>query len=408
MANAVQFLALTTLGILVFGLLRRTWRRWTTIAMVMGAVAVALALPPSAAAAEYRKAQTFVLAKDEMVKNDLIVTGGTIRIDGTVDGDLIVFGENLEVNGHVTGDVIAFAKVAEVDGKVDGNVRVFANSLWLRGSVAKNVSVFAEHVGFKEKSSVGGGAMLFVADAALDGRLGRDFMGFNAKTALNGYIGGNATLHGDRLSIGSSAEIAGKTRFVGGHQPEVSPQAKLSSPLEIKIEKSHRRQSTAASLLKQALSWGAAFLFGLIFVLLMPRFFADVVRSSREYVVAPLLGIATLVGVPFLAIIACITIVGLAVGIGGVLIWIVALYAAQIFVCAWLGERLMGPPGGTSAAVGRLAVGLVVFKIAGMLPYVGVWVKSFVVIWGLGALTLTLYRRTQPFPAPAGAGQAVV
>src|SRR5713101_8973410 len=51
MANAVQFLALTTLGILVFGLLRRTWRRWTTIAMVMGAVAVALALPPSAAAA---------------------------------------------------------------------------------------------------------------------------------------------------------------------------------------------------------------------------------------------------------------------------------------------------------------------------------------------------------------------
>ncbi|MFY9585711.1 MAG: hypothetical protein WAR21_14580 [Candidatus Acidiferrales bacterium] len=408
MANAVQFLALTTLGILVFGLLRRTWRRWTTIAMVMGAVAVALALPPSAAAAEYRKAQTFVLAKDEVVKNDLIVTGGTIRIDGTVEGDLIFFGETVEVNGHVTGDVIGFGKVFELDGKVDGNVRAFVNSLWLRGFVAKNVSIFAENVGFKEKSSVGGGAMLFAAHAALEGRLGRDLMGFIGKTMLNGYIGGNATLHSDHLSIGSSAEIAGKTRYMGGHQPEVSPQAKLSSPLETTIKKPGRSYSRPRYFLKQALSWGAAFLFGLILVLLMPRFFADVVRSSREYVVAPLLGIATLVGVPFLAIIACITIVGLAVGIGSVLIWIVTLYAAQTFVGAWLGERLMGPPAGTSAVVGRLAVGLVVFKIAGMLPYVGVCVRFLVLIWGLGALTLTLYRRAQSLPAPAGAGQAVV
>jgi len=289
---------------------------------------------------------------------------------------------------------------------VDGNVRVFANTLWLRGSVAKNVSVFAEHVGFKEKSSVGGGMMLFAGDATLEGRLGRDLTGFIGKTLLNGYIGGSATMRHGHLSIGSLAEIAGKASYSGPYQPEVSPQAKLSSPLAIKIEKSRHRQSTAASLLKQALSWGAAFLFGLILVLVMPRFFADVVRSSREYVVAPLLGIATLVGVPFLAIIACITIVGLAVGIGSVLIWIVALYASQAFFGAWLGERLMGPPAGTSAAVGRLAVGLLVLKIVGMVPYVGACVRFLVLIWGLGALTLTLYRRTQPLPAPAGPGLA--
>jgi hypothetical protein len=261
-------------------------------------------------------------------------------------------------------------------------------------------------VGFKEKSSVGGGMMLFAGDAALEGRLGRDLTGFIGKALLNGYIGGSATLRHGHLSIGSLAEIAGKASYSGPYQPEVSPQAKLSSPLGIKIEKSRHRQSTAASFLKQALSWGAAFLFGLILVLLMPRFFADVVRSSREYVVAPLLGIATLVGVPFLAIIACITIVGLAVGIGSVLIWIVALYASQAFFGAWLGERLMGPPAGTSAAVGRLAVGLLVFKIVGMVPYVGACVRFLVLIWGLGALTLTLYRRTQPLPAPAAAGPA--
>jgi hypothetical protein len=47
-----------------------------------------------------------------------------------------------------------------------------------------------------------------------------------------------------------------------------------------------------------------------------------------------------------------------------------------------------------------------VFKIVGMVPYVGACARFLVLIWGLGALTLTLYRRTQPLPAPAAAGPA--
>ncbi len=406
MANMVEWIAVVTLGILGVSLVRRSWRRWTTIAVVMAALAAVLALPPAAAAAETKKAQTYVLPKNEVLKNDLIVSGGTVRIDGTVEGDLIAFGETVEVNGRVTGDVIAFAKVVEVDGKVDGNVRVFANSLWLRGSVDKNVSAFCEHVGFKEKSSVGGGAMMFVADATLEGRLGRDFLGFIGRTMLNGYVGGNVALRSERLSIGSSAEIAGKASYRGPHQPEVSPQARLASPLEVKIAVHRPRYSSPGYYFKQALAWGAAFLFGLILVLLMPGFFSDVVRSGREYALAPLLGIATLVGVPVVAIIACVTIVGLAVGIGSVLLWIIAVYAAHIFVATWLGERLLGAPIGTGAVVGRLAVGLAVLRLVCMLPYVGALVKFLVVIWGLGALTLAIYRRLQPSPGPAAAVQA--
>lgn len=401
MANAVQFLAMTTLAILVFGLLRRTWRRWTTIAVVMSTLFGALLLPALAGAAEIKKGEAYTLPSGEVVKNDLIVGGASVQIDGDVEGDLISFGQKLTVNGHITGDVIAFGQFVRVNGRVDGNVRAFANVVSLSGPVGKNVSVFAGSTDLDSKSQVGGGMMLFVGDATLDGRLSRDLLGFIGRTVINGFIGGDLRLTGDHLTIGDRAEIDGKASYKGQHQPTVSQRAKLASPLEIEIVKRRPNYSSVRYYLKQALSWGAAFAFGLVLILLMPGFFTDVVRSARRYLPASLLGVATLVGVPFLAILACITIVGLAVGVGGLLLWIVALYSAQVFVAAWLGELLMGAPAGTGAVIGRLAVGLVILKVVGMLPYVGPLIKLLVLFLGLGSIAMALYKRSQPVAVPA-------
>ncbi len=401
MANIVQFLAVTTLGLLAFGLLRRSWRRWTTIAVVLGTFLAALALPPSAGAAETKHVHVYSLPVGETVHNDLIVAAGTARIDGTVDGDLIVFCQSLTINGHITGDVISFSQMVRINGQVDGNVRAFANMLTLTGPVAKNVTAFAGSVEFDSKSRVGGGMMLFAGDASLDGRMNRDLLGFIGKSVLNGFIGGNARVASDRLTIGPTAEIAGKATYKGQRQPEVSPQAKLASPLEVKIVTRRPNYARPRFYWHQVLAWGAAFLFGLVAVLLMPGFFGDVVRSSRRYGPALGFGALTLFATPILAAIACVTIVGLAVGIGTFMLWFVALYSAQVFVGTWLGETLMGPPAGTGAVIGRLAVGLALVRVAGALPYIGGWIKLVIVAWGLGALVLAIYRRTQTAPEPA-------
>jgi len=52
MRSLMEFLAVASLGFVVTWLLRRHWRRFPTIAVVMGAMLCALALPPSASAAE--------------------------------------------------------------------------------------------------------------------------------------------------------------------------------------------------------------------------------------------------------------------------------------------------------------------------------------------------------------------
>ncbi|MBI3670599.1 MAG: hypothetical protein HY237_12560 [Acidobacteria bacterium] len=372
---------------------------------VLGTFLAALALPPSAGAAETKHVHVYTLPVGQTVHNDLIVAAGTARIDGTVDGDLIVFCQSLTINGHITGDVISFSQMVRINGQVDGNVRAFANMLTLTGPVAKNVTAFAGSVEFDSKSRAGGGMILFAGDASLDGRMNRDLLGFIGKSVLNGFIGGNARVASDRLTIGPSAEIAGKATYQGARQPEVSPQAKLASPLEVKIV-SHRPDYTKPRFyIGLALRWGVAFLFGVLIASLVPGFFADVVRSSRRYGMSFAVGSIAAVSA---LILACVSVLLLVIGLAGGLVVLMlfapALYASQVFVGTWLGEQLLGPSAGTGEVIARLALGLLVIRVLGVIPFLGWFVWLAVLLWGLGALTLAIYRGArQQAMAPAQA-----
>jgi len=96
------------------------------------------------------------------------------------------------------------------------------------------------------------------------------------------------------------------------------------------------------------------------------------------------------------AVVACVTIVGLAVGITGILAWCAAIYASQVFVGAFLGQKMLGPAETTGALIGRLAVGLLVVRVAGMLPYAGPLAWLIVIVFGLGLVTLAIVKRSRP------------
>lgn len=402
MLNLVQILATGTLVILGLVMLTRLGRRWTTVAMVMSAMLAALVLPPGAAAADLRKGkQTFVLTESEVIKNDLILAAGMAKIDGTVEGDLIVFCQSLTINGHVTGDVIGFAQSVRVDGTVDGNVRVFANNLTVSGSVAKNLMTFAESLELSSKAQVGGGAILFAASNTLDGRIGRDVLAFAARSYLNGFIGGDAQLNGERLSIGATAEVLGKTKFRGHKKPEVEQGAKLASPLEFEQIKRTPDYASWRFYWRQALRWGAAFVLGLVLALVFPGFLRDTTHAGNRPGASVVAGLIALFLVPVVAIIACITLVGLAVGIIGILLWAALIYAAQVFLGAWLGSKMLGESEGTGATLARLAVGLLAIRVAGNIPYVGGWVWFVVILLGMGVALLTIYERMKAKPLAA-------
>src|SRR5579863_8899476 len=264
MRSLMEFLAVGTLGLVVMWLLRRHLRRTTALAVVMGALALMVALPPSAGAAERKSGDpNYSLPAGEVVHTDLIVYADSTRIDGDVEGDLIAFSRSVTVNGHIKGDVIAFSQELRVNGPVDGNVRAFVQSLQLYGTVARNVLAWAGDVNLDQDAKVNGTLTAGSGHLEVNGKLVGDLLAFTGDADINGQLGRNASIRAGHLTIGSKAEIAGQATAQLREPPEVSNSAKMSRPLDWAIVKhgSETRYSSGRYYLHQILKWGASFLF---------------------------------------------------------------------------------------------------------------------------------------------------
>ena len=408
----VEFFTVAAFAMLALALLKRFWRHGVTVGVVLGNIALVMLLvpflllgAPAAHAGDIEHGNpSYTLAAGQTLNTDLFVAGDYIRIDGTVNGDVFIWGREAEVNGHVTGDVFTFCQTTRINGQVDGNVRNWSQMIMINGKVMKNVLAAGEEIELNPKGQVDGSFTFQGAEGRVDGRIGRDLMGRAAELEVNGSVGGNTKLRSSHLHIGSQAEMAGSTTYAGFHQPVVDAGAKLASPLVFTRVKTGPDYSSGRYWWHRALLWGAAFVFGLALILLLPGFFADGMQASRRFLPALGLGVVAMIATPIVAIIVCITMVGLGVGIATILIYAIALYASQAFVSTWIGDVLLGRGEGTGALLGRLALGLVILHGLELLPYhAGTIVKLVAIWWGMGAIAIAIYRhlrRTSATTAP--------
>jgi hypothetical protein len=93
-----------------------------------------------------------------------------------------------------------------------------------------------------------------------------------------------------------------------------------------------------------------------------------------------------------------VTIVGIGVGITALFLYVIALYAAQVFVGSWLGDKILGESHGIASTIGRLALGLAIIHAVKLVPYLHVFVAAVVVVWGMGAMALAVYKNLRAAP----------
>lgn len=403
MVTLFEVVALVTLAGLCAAFFRRRIRRGSAMALMLAGFCTVLAIPSTAGASETRKGQTAEVSKDETIKGDLYITAQRVHVSGTVEGDVFATGEDIDIDGHVKGDVISAGKLLRVQGVVDGNIRSAGNTLIVSGEVAKNITWFGDSTNVDASGKVGGSIMAFASTMTVDGHLGRDVMFFGAQLSLNGVIGGGVRMHGSMMNIGPMAQVDGHVKFDGEKEPTVSAQAKLASPVEFK-QLEHKNSYRTASYYIWQLIWIAAFvLFGLLLFSLMPKFSEEAVKNVESYGASFGLGTLVFFATPIAALIACVTVVGLFIGISGFFIWYASLYFAQVIVGAMVGQWLMGRTRELWPLIGRMVVGVILVRLCTTIPEIGWWIKLGVIFWGLGALSLALYRRFNP---PVGNGIA--
>jgi hypothetical protein len=243
---------------------------------------------------------------------------------------------------------------------------------------------------------IGGSITTFVNSLTIDGHVARDLLVMCKSTSISGAVAGSIDAKGDTLRFGPGAHVEGSVKFKGNQPPDVSAKATLASTPEFsKLE--HQREYSESKFYVWRVIWTAAvILFGLVLFLLIPSFARESVDSAERYGASFGLGALVFFGIPIAAIFACITVVGLIIGISTFIVWLTALFSAQIVVGTIVGQWIMGRTSETWQFIGRMVVGVIVIRVMGMIPFLGFWVRVAVVLWGMGAISLAIYRRFHP------------
>jgi cytoskeletal protein CcmA (bactofilin family) len=405
MLSLVEVLALVVIGGFVAVMLRKRLRRSGALALVLTGFCATFSSAPAASAAEFRNGASFEVAKDETLKGDLYFTGQQISVDGTIDGDLYVWAQEATIRGRVTGDVFVFVQTARIDGQVDGSVRGLCNNVTISGTVDRSLMAWAQVIHVDNRGSVGRSVTSFSQTLSIDGKVARDLFVRNQSTRIAGTIGGNVNEKGETLTVEETAQVNGTFKFEGEKEPIVSKSAKLASPVEYTHHVKKREEFSKHSALWAGLLAGAFVLFGLVLFRVMPQFSLDATRAAESYGAALGLGVLVMFAVPIAALIACVTFVGLFVGLSTFVLWLIALYAAQTVVGAVVGQWILGRNTDVWGRIGRMALGVLLVRAVTLIPHLGGWIKFAVLLWGMGAISLALYRRFQP---PAAAEPAYV
>jgi cytoskeletal protein CcmA (bactofilin family) len=312
-----------------------------SVLSVLLVVLLALAVLPGTAAAETRSGGSVVVGANETVDDDLDVFAGSIVVRGTVTGDLNAFGGSVRVVGTVEGNVSATAGTVTVarNGTVGGSLDAAAETVTVDGRVDGDVSAGAQTLRLGPSASVGG-------DVTYSGELDRADGATVAGTVSQGDVDGGAD---------------------------------------------------AAPVLP-GLLFGVYFLLvnavlGVVLLAAFPAFSRAVADRGID---APLksggVGLAALVGIPVVLIALVITIVGIPFTLLGVPIflafaWIGAIYG-RYAIGTWLVDRL-----GRASRWLAFFSGLLVVFVLTLLPVVGGLVELLVIVYGVGALTLSLVER---------------
>lgn len=402
MYTLVEFVAMASFAGFALFLLRKYLKRGAAVAVVFAttmALLMVSGMPTSAA--EFQKGESIQVGKDQVVKGDLFAMGHQIKISGTVDGDVYALGEQVEIPGHITGDILCLCRSLRVEGRIDGNIRSASNNITLTGDVGRSVTSFAEITTIDSSGKIGHNLTSFTDNLTADGALGGDLVGFFGDGSIDGPIGGELQAKARSLSIGSDAAIAGKATFQGDKPPEIASGAKLAFPMQYtKLEHKSQIERGAGYYIWRVVWAGAWILFGLVLISLMPSFARQTVESAEHYGAAFGLGVLVFFGVVIAAVIACITIVGLLVGVSTLFLWIVSLLASYIVVGAVVGRWILGRANELWPMIGRMALGVIIVVVATGIPHVGGWITFAVWIWGMGAIALAIYRKLQPVIAP--------
>jgi cytoskeletal protein CcmA (bactofilin family) len=272
----------------------------------------------------------------------------------------------------------AVATGQETDGSFEGERVVISGPVTIdRGETADDVFVIHGPV-------------------SVAGRVRGDLVVVDGNLRISGAVDGDVVTIADRATLAPGARVGGDLMYAD-KRPVVADGATVGGAISrVDIDEI----ADPVGFLGAVAVWIAvtvsALLLGLLLLWLAPRAL-DAAYAAASTSLGPTIGWGLLLffGLPIIAVIALVTLVGIPLGVG-LLLALLPLYAIGYTTGAWLlGRRLVRPP---TARVLAFFAGLAILRVLAIIPILGGIVGFAATVVGLGALMVATWRARREYP----------
>ena len=335
--------------------------------------------------------ERFVLAKDDVISDDLIVAGSEIVIDGRIEGDLVAFGGKITISGDVEGDVVALGGDVVIEGDVEDDAVLASGDIKISGDVGDNLLAASGSFKMDDGSSVGRDA--FIAGGMIDvyGDVFRNLFVSGGNVVIGGSVLGNVTLEADGAPrIASGAEIGGDVNYTSREDIIIEDGASVPGNVNKKLPVEHER-SDFERFNERLMGFLSIFIVGFILVRFLPVYTRNVCNNLKKSAFScGLWGIAGLIVAPVVALLLMVTVIGLPLGLILVCAYIIVIYVSKVYVSVFVGKFFLNMAGSRSdSLVLMLVLGLLLFELIGLVPTLSGFIGLLVVVFGFGAILVT-------------------
>jgi cytoskeletal protein CcmA (bactofilin family) len=342
--------------------------------------------------------------------------GGSVRLAVPIEGDYMVAGGSVTIDQPVKGDALVIGGSIDVRGPIGDDLRIAGGNLNVASTVGGELVAAGGNVVLGPAAQVEQGAFLNGGHITIDGKVIGKLKANAQRIVLNGEVTGDARLVAAQIELGPKARIGGTlshasrefkqadTAVVAGAVTRDESASKLQ-------ERSHERHrewrwdSGRSPWAGRVLGYFGLLAAGALWVLLFPKFSAaapDEIRRSPGLSLA--IGLGVLVGVPVLAVLLFISLLGIPLGIAAFALYPLLLllgYLAGVLFVAQRARQTMPSAAAPTLrnTIGFVALALLVVMLVSWLPVVGPLAVFVTTIAGLGACVLEWHRRRQGPPA---------
>ncbi len=242
--------------------------------------------------------------------------------------------------------------------------------------------------------------MIFDGPAVVQGTVRESVIAFNGPVTVSGRVGENVVAFNGQVTLESGAEVGGD---VSARKGVVDQGATVGG--EVRRDVTRFFERPLPFFVGRFFVWLAAslsiLLLGVLLLWLGPRALDAVHDAWRNAIGSSIgWGLLLFIGLPLLAILSLVTILGIPFGVG-LLLALFAVYAIGYTITTWiLGRRLVKPP--ASRFVAFLA-GWAILRLIALVPILAgiVWLAA--VVFGLGVLLVTAWRGRSAVAVPEAA-----